>query len=292
MKFCFTAGISLFCYASIVSAAPRPLFAAASKDLGSTTKAGHHGHSHKYPAEIQELFKGNIAFRKNMTNHGPDFLKSLAVDGQKPPFMVIDCSDSRSSEEAIFSVKPGTMFTTGNIANQFHEEDLTTNAVLSYAVETLAVKHVILMGHYGCGGVAAAMAPLGEKPTHPAHCAVQEWIKPIRDVYQRSERPEIIAHRKKMLKSPTQKAPGLHDPAFRALVEENVKANVRRIADSAVIQDHFAALSAGSDELQKTEVHIHGWVYDIENGEVTDLGITFGPSGLIEDGSPFKKSKY
>ncbi|TFK32444.1 carbonic anhydrase [Crucibulum laeve] len=208
--------------------------------------------------------------------------------------MIIDCSDSRVSEQAIFSATPGTMFTSGNIANQFHEEDLTSNAVLSYAVETLGVKHVVIMGHYGCGGVAASMVP---EPVHtpaephPAHVAVQRWIEPIREVYRKSSRPEIVAHREKSKRAPSEELPHLHDPAFRALVEENVKANVQRVIESEVMKDHYASLTSPSGDLLQTEVYIHGWVYDVETGEVLDLGVSVGPPGGSEKGkgSPFKK---
>ncbi|KAF9047941.1 carbonic anhydrase [Panaeolus papilionaceus] len=219
--------------------------------------------------------------------------------------MMVDCSDSRVSEQDIFSAKPGTMFTAGNIANRFDEDDANSNAILSFAVETLKVKHVIVMGHYGCGGVAASMLPFDASAVvnaSRADLAVQGWIKPIRELYMGSERPEIVAHREKHKNKPLTDLPELHDPAFRALVEENVKANVFKISKSRVMVDHYAKLAKSNLTVTSTtassssnpygnkpitDVYIHGWVYDVENGRVSDLGVSVGPPGKEVFGSPF-----
>jgi carbonic anhydrase len=194
---------------------------------------------------IRELFHGNLEYMAKMSKENPGLLPTLAKEGQRqfvtfeifypkqvsnnlhdylgPPFLLIDCSDSRVNEQAIFSAQPGTLFTAGNIANRFDEWDLNScvflfplskthivtpftcpplsyhlyythffhiysNSVLSFAVDSLKVKHVIVLGHYGCGGVAAAMMPLGKLPTRPADIAIQSWISPIRDIYETSER--------------------------------------------------------------------------------------------------------
>ncbi|KAF5311290.1 hypothetical protein D9611_012611 [Ephemerocybe angulata] len=253
-----------------------------------------------------------------MSQDNPRLLEGLALRGQRPPFMIVDCSDSRVNEGAIFDADPGTMFAVGNIANMFEEGDVSSNAVLTYAVGTLKVKHVVIMGHYGCGGVAASMAPLPEgyaerwlghttlpalpssplsspsssgssssapsstsassssrssAPEEPADLAVQRWILPIRKIYETSGRPEIREHRERvqrLLSSPSTSTSTatpewsrervarvlmgaekledsgekgeigevkLHDGAFRALVEENVKANVWRLGRSRVIRE-------------------------------------------------------
>ncbi|KAJ3566884.1 hypothetical protein NP233_g6717 [Leucocoprinus birnbaumii] len=247
----------------------------------------------QYVADIEKLVAGNQVFREDTLTNYPSFFEESAK-GQKPPYMLIDCSDSRVAEQAIFDAQPGTMFTSGSIANQFHEWDLNSNSVLSYAVETLEVKHVIVMGHYGCGGVAASMLPVSLPLERPAHIAVQTWIQPIREIYQTSTRPEIVAHRERHKHTPLTELPDLHDPAFRALVEENVKANVNRIATSYVMRDHYASLPpqdssipAEPTGLKSTHVFIHGWVYDLENGEVTDLNVTIGPPGRDIPKSPW-----
>ncbi|KAG6910394.1 hypothetical protein DXG01_010749 [Tephrocybe rancida] len=241
-----------------------------------------------FPPEIEALYRGNQRFRDAVAASAtPDVLKDLAAQGQRssdatvgPPFLLLDCSDSRVGEQVIFSAEPGTLFTTGNVANQFHEHDLNSKAVLAYAVEALRVKHVIVMGHYGCGGVAAAtLAQEARDEDDP----VQAWIAPIRQIYETSERPEIASHRAARRQTGTKVAlPHLHDTGFRALVEENVKANVRRIARSGVISNHYKSL-----EPERTGVFIHGWVYDIESGEVVDLGVTVGPPGRKIPLTPF-----
>lgn len=122
--------------------------------------------------------------------------------------MFIGCSDSRVSEGTVFNAKPGTFFTERNIANQFHSTDAggwvdsptrvyrdrlanilaRSLTVLSYAVSVLGVKHVVVMGHYGCGGVAAAIATPPEAPVDAANGAVQNWIDPIRELFRTSTR--------------------------------------------------------------------------------------------------------
>jgi len=145
------------------------------------------------------------------------------------------------------------------------------------------------MGHYGCGGVAASMVlPPGLNPGS----AVHDWILPICHIYGTSKRPEIVAYRTKYANTTaSQDTPDLHDPAFRALVEENVKANVNKIAKSAVMQKHYAlaaqATTTANNSEPIEEVYIHGWVYDIENGQVSDLGVTVAPPGKVVPPTPF-----
>ncbi|TFK73850.1 carbonic anhydrase [Pluteus cervinus] len=197
----------------------------------------------------------------------PGLLQALADNGQHPPFVMFDCSDSRVSEPLIFSSRPGDIFTARNIANQFQEDDITSTSVLGYAVEHLQVKHVIVMGHYGCGGIQAAILPPPSQSS-PADEAVQRWIQPIRELYHNSTRQEIVAFRE----SRSQKL-DLHAPAFRALVEENVKSNVLRISASDIIKEHYTSSP-------EKPVFIHGFVYDIESGKVCDLRVSIGPPGV------------
>ncbi|TFK30041.1 carbonic anhydrase [Coprinopsis marcescibilis] len=289
--------------------------------------------------EIEQLYRGNVEYVRSMGEHSPGLLEDLAFEGQRPPFMLLDCSDSRVNEQSIFNAQPGTMFTSGNIANMFDEKDTNSNAVLAYAVDSLGVKHVVVLGHYGCGGVAASMSPLPPGwhayvkgttalpssalpdvtpsaeidglETQPAQSegltcpqpsaselAVQKWIQPIRDIYETSIRWEIRAHRERAIRQrkngtpPPTKPLHLHDPAFRALVEENVKENVKRVLESKVIKDHYNALPhspppptpavAGASHSPlppHNPVYIHGWVYDLETGVVSDLGVSVGPPG-------------
>jgi len=205
--------------------------------------------------------------------------------------MFLGCSDSRVSEGTVFNAKPGTFFTERNIANQFHATDANAHSVMAYGVAELGVKHVIVMGHYGCGGVAASIATPPSATIDAANGAVQNWIDPIRAIFLSSTRLEIVELREKNKLLARVEEPEPKDPGFRALVEENVKANVRRIATNSVIANHYAALAGNSTvkraDLALADVFIHGWVYDIENGEVKDLGISVGPPGKEIPASPF-----
>ncbi|KAF5310801.1 hypothetical protein D9619_008063 [Psilocybe cf. subviscida] len=248
------------------------------------------------PAEFDALTNGNAKFRNNTDQAA---LKKLADDGQAPPFMFIGCSDSRVSEGTVFNAAPGTLFTQRNIANQFQPSDVNTNSVLSYAVAVLGVQHVILMGHYGCGGVAASIATPPVNQIDAANAAVQNWIQPIREIFQTSSRPEIVELRKKNEGAELVEEPDIKEPGFRALVEENVKAGVARIAKDSVITNHYALLASGGNATAPSirrrsgegkppgNVFIHGWVYDIENGEVRDLGVSVGPPGVAIPEAPF-----
>lgn len=251
----------------------------------------HYGHSHQREASVPELgvlFQGNQRFKEKMQTENPTLLTDLTENGQEPEFMFIGCSDSRVSEGTVFNANPGTLFTERNIANQFVAEDANAQSVVAYAVSELHVQHIIVMGHYGCGGIAAAIATPPEEPLDAANTAVQNWIAPIRALYQNSTRAEIVSLREKNAALEVVEEPEPDEPGFRALVEENVKVSVQAIATSTVIQDHFAALAQGGGEGEAlVQVFIHGWVYDIANGEIQSLGISVGPPGVEIPSVPF-----
>ncbi|PBK67464.1 carbonic anhydrase [Armillaria solidipes] len=253
----------------------------------------HFGHSHRREANAPELgvlFQGNQQFKEKIQTENPALLTDLTENGQEPEFMFIGCSDSRVSEGTVFNANPGTLFTERNIANQFVAEDANAQSVVAYAVSELHVQHIIVMGHYGCGGVAAAIATPPEEPLDAANTAVQNWIAPIRALYQNSTRAEIVSLREKnaALELVEEPEPEERKSGFRALVEENVKVSVQAIATSTVIQDHFAALAQGGGEGETlVQVFIHGWVYDIANGGIQNLGISVGPPGVEIPSVPF-----
>ncbi|KAL4256938.1 Carbonic anhydrase [Pleurotus pulmonarius] len=250
------------------------------------------------PSEFQALFDGNQQFRTSIaSSQQPNLLKTLTDEGQAPPFMFLGCSDSRVSEGTVFSAKPGTLFSQRNIANQFHHTDANTHSVYSYAIAELKVKHVIIMGHYGCGGVAAAIATPPKAPIDAANGAVQNWIAPIREIFATSTRPEIVELRERIKGQEEVEEPEPQEPGFRALVEENVKAGVRAMVADSVLSNHYAALAGNgtehitgrSVEGPLADVFVHGLVYDIENGEIRDLGISVGPPGKPIPELPFPK---
>jgi len=245
-------------------------------------------------ADLELLAAGNKEFRDHIDTIDPGHLQRLNDKGQSPPFMFLGCSDSRVSEGTVFNAKPGVLFTARNIANQFLGADTNTQSVLSYAVAGLGVKHVIVMGHYNCGGIGAAIASPPSAQVDAANAAIQNWVEPIREIFQTSERPEIVKLRTKNAGLSTIKAPDSNDPGFRALVEENIKASVRRIADDSVITNHYALLKSGAGNSTTThkkspisDLFIHGWVYDLATGEVRDLGVSVGPPGKTIPTPPF-----
>ncbi|KAK0488418.1 carbonic anhydrase [Armillaria novae-zelandiae] len=231
----------------------------------------------------QALAHGNNNFRLDMELSHPGLLEDLAVNGQHPEFLFLGCSDSRVSEGTIFNALPGMMFAERNIANQYNENDRNTNAVMSYAVESLDVQHIIVMGHQGCGGAAAAVGSPPPLPWSTADFAVQEWILPLRKLYATSYRPEIVEYRNRYPGVDVPK-PKLHDPVLRAMVEENIKQTVSKIASSELIEERYSNST-------KAVVFIHGLVYDVENGEITNLDVSVGPPGVPVPPVPFPHRK-
>ncbi|TFK26092.1 carbonic anhydrase [Coprinopsis marcescibilis] len=217
--------------------------------------------------EFNDLAQGNKRFR-----HEHKHLITELSEGQHPEYLFFGCSDSRASEGTIFDAKPGTLFTERNIANTFKPSDVNAKSVIAYGVEHLHVKHIIVMGHYGCGGVAASTLPAPEEPWDEATTAIQEWITPIRELYSSSTHPDIVALREANAGVDDPPSPELENPGFRALVEENVRSNVWNIAAESLIEDHWSNPSA-------QDLFIHGWVYDIATGTVHDLGVSVGAPG-------------
>lgn len=182
----------------------------------------------------------------------PDYFKDLAK-GQQPPLLWIGCSDSRVPANEIIGAKPGEVFVHRNIANMVIHSDMNMLSVLDYAVNVLKVKHVIVCGHYGCGGVKAAMG-------NDSIGIIDNWIRHIKDVYR--------LHDKYLdnIKDETER--------FNTFVEINVKEQVFDLAKTSIIQ---SAWKNGQD------VSIHGWVYGLNSGYVTDLGVNFSSDKDLDE---------
>lgn len=251
--------------------------------------------------DLVYLAEGNQDFRSAVANSSnPNLLQDLTTNGQHPEYLFLGCSDSRVSEGTIFSAPPGALFAQRNIGNQFQPTDNNAISVLSYGVQSLGVEHIIVMGHYGCGGVAAAMLPRPNTTNDPSGSSVQDWINPIRYTFANSSRPEIVAFRDANQNNTNVDYPKFDDPAFRALVEENVKGSVFNIITSPQMQQHWDAYiaqeqaqnSTGSSRRRSDSdtplkpVYVHGFVYDISTGYVTDLQISSGPSGPVSQAPP------
>ncbi|KAF8889664.1 carbonic anhydrase [Infundibulicybe gibba] len=245
-----------------------------------------------FPKELDALFQGHRQFRAKVAAEFADVIASTAKK-QAPPFYILGCSDSRASEGTVFNAEPGMLFAHRNIANQFYSTDANVHSGLAYAVTELGVKHVLVMGHYGCGGIAAATTNPPKGPLDASSAAIQSWIAPIRDTYKWSTRTEVVEMRQRNGRLSEIPAPKLNDTGFRALIEENVKDNVRRVAESPIIVNHYLALNSTGRKREErggaSDVFIHGLVYDIETGEVKDLGVSVGPPGKAIPSLPFGK---
>jgi carbonic anhydrase len=192
----------------------------------------------------KRLFEGNKKFVTERLKENPEYFKKLAM-GQKPEYLWIGCSDSRVPANEITGTESGEMFVHRNIANMVVHSDMNMLSVLSYAVEVLKVKHVIVCGHYGCGGVIAAM---GNKK----YGLIDNWLRHIKDVY-RIHFKELDAIKNE-------------EERVRRFVELNVIEQVFDLGKTSIVQN---AWSNGQ------ELHLHGWVYGIDDGVVKDLNVTF-----------------
>ncbi|MET0759546.1 MAG: carbonate dehydratase [Flavobacterium sp.] len=174
----------------------------------------------------------------------PNYFKDLAK-GQTPPLLWIGCSDSRVPANEIIGAKPGEVFVHRNIANMVVHSDMNMLSVLDYAVNVLKVKHVIVCGHYGCGGIKAAMG-------NDSIGIIDNWIRHIKDVYRLHNvyLDSIIDENER----------------FNAFVELNVKEQVYDLAKTSIVQ---SAWKNGQD------LTLHGWAYGLNSGFVTDLNVNF-----------------
>ena len=182
----------------------------------------------------------------------PNYFKNLA-DGQEPPLLWIGCSDSRVPANEIIGAEPGEVFVHRNIANMVLHNDMNMLSVLDYAVNALKVKHVIVCGHYGCGGVKAAMG-------NSSIGIIDNWIRHIKDVYRfHHEELDAITDEKER---------------FNKFVEINVKEQVMDLAKTSIVQNAWK---------NGQELSLHGWVYGLNDGYVTDLGVNFNCDKDLDD---------
>ncbi|KAF9065851.1 carbonic anhydrase [Rhodocollybia butyracea] len=198
---------------------------------------------------IAHLLSANAKWAESVIAEDPDFFIRSARDPQAPEFLWIGCSDSRVPETLITGSKPGDIFVNRNIGNQVRFDDDNMLAVLTYAVEHLDVKHVIICGHTECGAVKAAFDSVAsESPVpvrgHPADSPLNRWLFPL-----------------------TALAAELQAPSVPVLVQENVKAQLNKLIHTEVIRDAWQ---------KKKEVWVHGLVYDLATGRLRDLGISQG----------------
>jgi len=199
---------------------------------------------------IEERFAANRRWAAQAAEADPDFFKRLETL-QSPELLWIGCSDSRLPPNEIIGLGPGELFVHRNVANLVEHTDVNCLSVLQYAVDVLKVKHVIVCGHYGCGGVRAAMSsqPLG---------LIDNWLRHIRDVH--------LYHRDELA--------AIEDPTLRAnrLAELNVHAQVANVCHTTIVQDAWQ---------RGQELTVHGWIYSLGDGLLRDLGVVVASQDQI-----------
>jgi carbonic anhydrase len=201
-------------------------------------------------ASYRKLIEGNKRFSLSKKFEDPEYFKKLSL-GQTPEYLWIGCSDSRVPANEVTSTSSGEIFVHRNIANLVVHTDMNMLSVLEYAVKYLKVKHIIVCGHYGCGGVKASM-------TNDFHGFVDNWLMNIKDVYNKN----------------TLELEAITDLDKRTdrLTELSVIEQVRNLAKTTIVQEAW----------KERTLHLHGWVYGINSGLVTDLSVIHDGSEDIE----------
>ncbi|WP_396194440.1 carbonate dehydratase [Flavobacterium sp.] len=200
----------------------------------------------------KKILDNNKKWVESQLSIDKEYFKDLAK-GQQPPLLWIGCSDSRVPANEIIGAKPGEVFVHRNIANMVIHSDMNMLSVLDYAVNVLKVKHVIVCGHYGCGGVKAAMG-------NQSIGLIDNWIRHIKDVYRLHE---------DYLNSFADE-----DERFNKFVEINVQEQVFDLAKTSIVQ---GAWRNGQD------LTLHGWTYGLNSGYVTDLGVNMSSNDELDE---------
>lgn len=206
---------------------------------------------------INKLIENNKEWVESKLQLDPNFFNKLK-DVQTPPLLWIGCSDSRIPANEVIGAQPGEVFVHRNIANLVVHSDLNMLSVLDYSVNVLKVKHIIVCGHYGCGGVKASMG-------NNSVGIIDNWLRHIKDVY---------AFNKSELNAIEDE-----NARFDRFVELNTIQQVQNLATTSIVQN---AWDAGQ------ELSIHGWVYELGTGLVKDLGVTLSTLSNLKEESVYK----
>ncbi|MCG8392854.1 MAG: carbonate dehydratase [Pseudomonadales bacterium] len=191
---------------------------------------------------LPELFSNNETWRHDIEKAHPGFFRALG-EQQSPEFLWIGCADSRVPANEVVGLMPGELFVHRNVANLVNHTDLNLLSVLQFAVDVLKVKHIMVVGHYGCGGVKAAME---EAP----HGLIDNWLRQVRELYLRN--------RKNLAELPDDQA------RLDKMCELNVARQVINVSNTTVVQEAWR---------REQPLTIHGWIYGIGDGKLRDLDI-------------------
>jgi len=201
-------------------------------------------------SDIQELLDNNREWSRQITEQHPRFFPDLAAQ-QNPKYLWIGCSDSRVSANTIVGLMPGEIFVHRNVANLVVHTDMNCLSVIQFAVEVLKVEHVIICGHYGCGGVIAAL-------DDNDHGLIDNWLRHIQDT------SNLYLHELDAIEDPVEK--------INRLCELNVYRQVLNVSETTSILDAWR---------QGRDLTVHGWIYGLDDGLVRDQGISiFNAAGL------------
>jgi carbonic anhydrase len=201
---------------------------------------------------LQHLFDNNKRWVEAQTSRDTNFFKRLSTQ-QSPQYMWIGCSDSRVPANEIIGLEPGEVFVHRNVGNVVVHTDMNCLSVLQFAVEVLQVKHIIVCGHYGCGGVNTAM-------DHRQHGLIDNWLRHIKDVYDKYQMEVDI----------------ITDEELRRdrMCELNVTQQVANVCYTTIVQNAW---------LRGQTLSVHGWVYSVKDGLLKDLEITITGSGQLQE---------
>lgn len=193
--------------------------------------------------DIHKVFERNLEWVAEQKEIDKEYFKKLSR-GQSPEILYIGCSDSRVTAEELMGARPGEVFIHRNIANMVSNLDLSAMSVINYAVRHLRVRHIVICGHYDCGGVKAAMEPNDLGLLNP-------WLRNIRDIYR------------------------LHKKELNAIMDE--KQRYDRLVELNVYEQCVNVLKCSDVQIacHKHELSVHGWVFDIQTGKLIDLNIDF-----------------
>lgn len=203
-------------------------------------------------SKLEQLIQNNRAWADKIEQEQPGFFDQLSQQ-QHPEYLWIGCSDSRVPANTIVGLAPGEVFVHRNIANQVIQTDINCLSVIEYAVKALKVKHILVCGHYGCGGVIAALH-------NQKNGLVDNWLRNVRDIYK-SNQAEIDN-----LSSDKERAD--------RLCELNVFEQVRSVCRTTILQDAWT---------EGQEITVHGVIYDIKDGLLKDLDITISSTEELQD---------